>query len=200
MIYATFHFPPPGDPYNSLQQLTYFGVVFLLGPFMIATGAAMSPAIAAQFPKYQKIFRGRQTARSLHFLGLLAFILFIIVHLTMVIVDRFPENMGNIVLGNGGKGTSLGVAIGLFALLVIAVVIVHVWAIGISLKRPRLTQNTLDKIIMPVKQMLFKKAKSKQQFYKSDVSPFFRVNGYPPDTKEYEDLVENNFANYSLRI
>jgi hypothetical protein len=53
---------------------------------------------------------------------------------------------------------------------------------------------------MPVKQMLFKKAKSKQQFYKSDVSPFFRVNGYPPDTKEYEDLVENNFANYSLRI
>src|SRR5215216_7070858 len=94
---------------TSLQQLTYFGVVFLLGPFMIATGAAMSPAIAAQFPKYQKIFRGRQTARSLHFLGLLAFILFIIVHLTMVIVERFPENMSNIVLGNGGKGTTLGV-------------------------------------------------------------------------------------------
>ena len=74
MAYATFHFPPPGDPYNPLQQLTYF--VFLLGPFMIATGAAMSPAIAAQFPRYQKIFRGRQTARSLHFLGLLAFILY----------------------------------------------------------------------------------------------------------------------------
>lgn len=200
MTYATFNFPPPGDPYNALQQLTYFGVVFLLGPFMIATVAAMSPAIAAQFPKYQKIFRGRQTARSLHFLGLLAFILFIIVHLTMVIVERFPENMGNIVLGNGGRGTSLGVAIGLFALLVIAVVIVHVWATGISLKKPRLTQNTLDIIIMPVKQALFKNAKSKQQFYKSEVSPFFRVNGYPPDTKEYEDLVENNFANYNLRV
>jgi thiosulfate reductase cytochrome b subunit len=200
MLYATFHFPPPGDPYNALQQLTYFVVVFLLGPFMIATGAAMSPAIAAQFPKYQKIFRGRQTARSLHFLGLLAFILFIIVHITMVTVERFPENMGNIVLGNGGKGTSLGVAIGLFALLVIAVVIVHVWATGISLKRPRLTQNTLDRIIMPVKQTLFGKAKSKQRFYRSEVSPFFRANGYPPDTKEYEDLVENNFANYKLRV
>src|ERR671923_1399564 len=200
IMYATFHFPPPGEPYNSLQQLSYFGVVFLLGPFMIATGAAMSPAIAAQFPKYQKIFRGRQTARSLHFLGLLAFILFIIVHIIMVTVEHFPENMGNIVLGNGGKGTSSNVAIGLFALLVIAVVIVHVWVTGISLKRPRLTQNTLDKIIMPVKQTLFKKAKSKQQFYKSEVSPFFQVNGYPPDTEEYKELVESNFANYNLRI
>jgi methionine sulfoxide reductase catalytic subunit len=200
MTYATFNFPLPGDPYNSLQQLTYFGVVFLLGPFMIATGAAMSPAIAAQFPKYQKIFRGRQTARSLHFLGLLAFILFIIVHLTMVIVERFPENMGNIVLGNGGKGITLGVAIGLFALLVIAVVIVHVWVTGISLKRPRLTQNTLDRIIMPIKQTLFGKAKSNQQFYRSEVSPFFRVNGYPPDTKEYKELLEDNFANYNLKV
>src|ERR671924_1091402 len=173
LMYASLQSPPPGDPYNALQQLTYFGIVFLLGPFMIASGAAMSPAIAAQFPKYQKIFRGRQTARSLHFLGLLALILFIIVHIIMVTVERFPENMGNIVLGNGGKGTSLSVAVGIFAFLVITVVIVHVWATGISLKRPRLTQNTLDRIIMPVKQTLFRKAKSKQRFYRSEVSPFF---------------------------
>jgi methionine sulfoxide reductase catalytic subunit len=45
MLYASFHFPPPGHPYNAIQQLTYFVVVFVLGPFMIATGAAMSPAI-----------------------------------------------------------------------------------------------------------------------------------------------------------
>jgi hypothetical protein len=84
----------------------------------------------------------------------------------MVTVERFPENMGNIVLGNGGKGTSLSLAVGLFALLVITVLIVHVWATGISLKRPRLTQNTLDRIIMPVKQTLFKKAESKQHFHR----------------------------------
>lgn len=200
MIYTTFHFPPPGDPYNPLQQLTYFGVVFLLGPFMIATGAAMSPAIAAQFPRYQKIFRGRQTARSLHFLGLLAFILFIIVHIIMVTVERFPENMGNIVLGNGGKGTSLSVAVGLFSLLVITVLIVHVWATGISLKRPRLTQNALDRIIMPLKQILFSKARSKQQFHRSEVSPFFRINGLPPYSKDYKELTEKNFDNYNLKV
>jgi DMSO/TMAO reductase YedYZ molybdopterin-dependent catalytic subunit/thiosulfate reductase cytochrome b subunit len=199
--YASFQLPPEpiGSIYNSLQQLTYFGVVFLLGPFMIATGAAMSPAIAARFPWYQKIFRGRQVARSLHFLGMLAFVLFIIIHITMVTVERFPENMGNIVLGNG-EGVSLGIAIGLFALFVISVVIVHVWATGISLKKPRLTQNMLDVIIMPLKQILFSKAESKQKFHRSEVSPFFRINGLPPDTKEYKELVENNFANYNLKV
>jgi methionine sulfoxide reductase catalytic subunit len=199
MIYATLHFPPQGDPYNPLQQLTYFGVVFLLGPFMIATGAAMSPAIAARFPRYQKIFKGRQVARSLHFLGMVAFILFIIVHIIMVSVERFPENMGNIILGNE-EGISLGIAIGLFALLVVSVAIVHVWATGISLKKPRLTQNMLDIIIMPVKQVLFSKAESKQQFHRSEVSPFFRINGLPPDTEEYKELAENNFANYNLKV
>jgi methionine sulfoxide reductase catalytic subunit len=200
--YASFQLPPEpigGAIYNSLQQLTYFGVVFLLGPFMIATGAAMSPAIAAQFPWYQKIFRGRQVARSLHFLGMLAFVLFIIIHIIMVTVERFPENMGNIVLGNE-EGVSLGIAIGLFALFVISVVIVHVWATGISLKKPRLTQNMLDIVIMPVKQVLFNKAESKQQFHRSEVSPFFRINGVPPDTEEYKELVENNFANYNLKV
>lgn len=37
--------------YNALQQLTYFGVVFLLTPFQIATGVAQSPAIEGAFPR-----------------------------------------------------------------------------------------------------------------------------------------------------
>jgi methionine sulfoxide reductase catalytic subunit len=199
IMYATFHFPPPGEPYNSLQQLSYFGVVFLLGPFMIATGAAMSPAIDARFPWYPKIFRGRQVARSLHFLGMIGFILFIIVHISMVIVERFPENMGNIVLGEG-SGTSLVTAIALFALYVIVVLIVNVWVTGISLKRPRNIQNALDIVIVPAKYILFRKAVSKQQFNRSDVSPFFRVNGYPPETREYKNLLQDNFASWRLKI
>ena len=38
MTYATFNFPPPGDLTTHYRKPTYFGVVFLLGPFMIATG------------------------------------------------------------------------------------------------------------------------------------------------------------------
>jgi methionine sulfoxide reductase catalytic subunit len=199
MLYASFHFPPPGDPYNPLQQLTYFTVVFILGPFMIATGAAMSPAIDARFPKYPKVFGGRQPARSLHFLGMIAFILFIIVHILMVVVERFPENMGNIMLGQG-QGTSFGVAVGLFALMVLAVVIVHVWATAVSLRHPRMIQNSLDKVIVSAKWVLFRKAISKQRGERSEVSPFFRVNGYPPDTQEYKDILENNFATWRLKV
>ena len=54
MTYATFNFPPPGDPYNPLQQLTYFGVVFLLGPFMIATGAAYVSCNSCSISKISK--------------------------------------------------------------------------------------------------------------------------------------------------
>jgi methionine sulfoxide reductase catalytic subunit len=197
MLYASFHFPPVGHPYNAIQQLTYFIVVFLLGPFMIATGAAMSPAISARFPLYPKIFRGRQVARSLHFLGMIGFVLFIIIHLTMVTAERISDNMGNIVLGHT---TSFGVAVGLFILFVIAVVIVHVWATGISLRRPRHIQNTLDIVLVPAKWILFRKAISKQQLPKSEITPFFRVNGYPPETKVYREFLENNFKDWKLKV
>jgi methionine sulfoxide reductase catalytic subunit len=197
MLYASFHFPPAGHPYNAIQQLTYFVIVFVLGPFMIATGAAMSPAISARFPRYPKIFRGRQVARSLHFLGMIGFILFIIIHLTMVMAERFSENMGNIVLGHA---TSFGVAAGLFALFAIAVVIANVWATGISLRRPRLIQNALDIVLVPAKWILFRKAASKQQLPRSEVSSFFRINGYPPETKEYKQLLENNFSRWKLTV
>jgi DMSO/TMAO reductase YedYZ molybdopterin-dependent catalytic subunit/thiosulfate reductase cytochrome b subunit len=197
ILYASFHFPPPGHPYNAIQQLTYFVVVFFLGPFMIATGAAMSPAIDARFPWYPKIFRGRQVARSLHFLGMIAFILFIIIHLIMVTAERFSQNMGNIALGHA---TNFGVAAGLFALFVIAVIIVHVWATRTSLRRPRLIQNTLDIVLVPAKWILFRKAASKQQFPRSEISPFFRINGYPPETKEYQQLLENNFTGWKLKV
>ena len=197
MQYASFNFTVNGNPYDPIQQISYFTVVFILGPFMIATGAAMSPSIGAQFPWYPKIFRGRQVARSLHFLGMVAFVLFIIIHVSMVMITNFPQNMGNIFLG---KATSLGIAIGIFALFVIVVVVIQIWATGISLKRPRLVQNKLGSIIEPVRHLLFRKVVSKQQFSKSDVTPFFRANGYPPDTKEYKDLLENNFVNWRLRL
>jgi DMSO/TMAO reductase YedYZ molybdopterin-dependent catalytic subunit/thiosulfate reductase cytochrome b subunit len=198
LLYATFHFPAPGHPYNAIQQLTYFGVVFILGPFMVATGAAMSPAIEARFPSYQKIFRGRQVARSLHFLGMVAFVLFIIIHLTMVIVERFPDNMGNIVLGHT---TTFGVAAGLFALYVIAVVAVHSWATGYSLKNPRRIKNALGAVIEPAKRILFAKLVSTQHHNAAEIAEYFPVNGYPPTgQKDYQQLLQTNFDNWKLKV
>lgn len=56
----------------------------MLAPFQILTGAAQSPAIEARFPWYVRMWGGRQWARSLHFLGLVAFVVFIVIHLSMI--------------------------------------------------------------------------------------------------------------------
>ena len=65
LTYASLHQPAtsPGMPYDPLQQLAYAAVVFLLAPFLILTGAAQSPGIEAQFPRYARLFGGRQGAR-----------------------------------------------------------------------------------------------------------------------------------------
>ena len=77
--YATFHMPPEFNGYygyNALQQIAYFAVVFVFGPLAILTGIAMSPAVVNRFPWYAKLFGGRQSARSIHFLTMLSFFAF----------------------------------------------------------------------------------------------------------------------------
>jgi methionine sulfoxide reductase catalytic subunit len=116
----------------------------------------------------------------------------------MVIAERFNENMGNIVFG---RTTSFGVAAGLFALYVIAVIAVHSWATGYSLKNPRRIKNALGRIIEPARHMLFRTLVSKQQHNAEEIAEYFPVNGYPPtNQKEYEKLLENNFANWNLKV
>ncbi|MGH8574656.1 MAG: cytochrome b/b6 domain-containing protein, partial [Gammaproteobacteria bacterium] len=85
LTYLRLEVPPTGDPYNALQQLTYFGVVFVLTPLQILTGLAMSPALEGHFPWYPRLFCGRQAARSLHFLGLVAFVAFTVHHVALVV-------------------------------------------------------------------------------------------------------------------
>ncbi len=196
-IYLSGHFPPPGDPYNPLQQLTYFGVVFILGPVTIATGAAMSPHIDARYPWYPRIFHGRQTARSLHFLCMAAWVLFAIGHTAIVLIERFPDNLGNILLGTP---TDLGTAILLFVLFVVVVAVINVVATVVSHRRPRLTQDALGAVIEPVRHAIFREAPSKQNFSREDITPYFRVNGRPPPTPEFQSLQKEGFASWKLRV
>src|SRR5207253_1424032 len=55
--------------YNLLQKLAYLIVIFTLLPLMIATGMTMSNSAVAAFPWLVDFFHGRQTARTLHFIG-----------------------------------------------------------------------------------------------------------------------------------
>src|SRR5579859_6813935 len=143
LTYATFHLPPASafHPYDPLQQLTYAAVVFLLGPYLILTGAAQSPAIEAQFPWYARLFGGRQAARSLHFLGLLAVVAFTLVHTALVIITGLGKNLGDIVLGQHQTDQPLAIVI---ALSVIALIFIfYALSAWYSRGRPRSAQRIL---------------------------------------------------------
>jgi thiosulfate reductase cytochrome b subunit len=72
--------------YGPLQKLSYFGVLFVALPLMIATGLTMSPGFNAFAPWTLELFGGRQTARTIHFLTMLALVLFFVVHIAMVVL------------------------------------------------------------------------------------------------------------------
>jgi DMSO/TMAO reductase YedYZ molybdopterin-dependent catalytic subunit/thiosulfate reductase cytochrome b subunit len=200
LIYLSFHIPPASDfrPFDPLQQLAYAGVIFLLAPFMLLTGAALSPAIAARFPWYIKLFGGRQAARSLHFLSMILFVLFILMHTALILIVHFQDNIRNIVLGSASANLGLAIAIAALALIVVAGI--YVWAQWQTLRNRRGMQHALGVLVDPVRRALLHRMVSKQEYKQSDISPYFWANGYPPDTEEYKELAEHNFVDWQLEV
>ena len=76
----------------------YFTVVFIVAPLMIATGPIMSPAFCGRFPGYVRLFRNRQTARSIHFLGMAFYCVFTVIHVALVFVVHPQYNIAHMML------------------------------------------------------------------------------------------------------
>lgn len=200
LTYITFHIPPASDfhPYDPLQQLAYAGVVFLLAPFMLLTGATMSPAVAARFPWYIKLFGGRQVGRSLHFLSLLAFIGFIIIHTSLILIVHFQNNIRDIVLGNEQANFGIAGSIAIAALVLVA--IIYVWSTLYSAHHRRQVQHALGAVVDPTRHILLHGERSVQHYKEADISPYFWVNGAPPTSEEYRALAQNNFRDWRLEV
>ncbi|SDX90679.1 cytochrome b561 [Modestobacter sp. DSM 44400] len=190
--------PIPGEPYEPAQKLAYFVVVFLLAPFQIATGAAMSPAVLSRFPWYGKLFGGKQGARSLHFLGLVAFAGFVVLHTFLVVIHGLPKELTLITLGSELADHTVGLVIGLG--LIALIIVVHAVATVFSLRRKRSTQHLLGAIVHPLEHALSRAARSHQHQRRRKISPYFRVNGYPPTDPAYDALAADGFADYRLAV
>ncbi len=200
LTYISFHIPPVSNfrPYDPLQQLTYAAVVFLLAPFMLLTGATMSPAIEARLPWYVKLFGGRQVGRSLHFLSMLAFVIFTIMHTALVLIVHFKNNIREIVLGSLNSSLSLSVTIAVIALL--CVFLFYALSSWYSLRHKRQVQDGLGAIVDPIRQALLHRITSRQDYKPSDVTSYFWVNGRPPVSEEFKCLQENHFSDWRLEI
>ena len=88
-----------GRSYNVLQKLSYAFILIIVIPGMVLTGLTMSPGMDAAWPWLLELFGGRQTARLLHFCGLLTIVLFFIVHIVMVVAAGPFNELRSIITG-----------------------------------------------------------------------------------------------------
>ncbi len=198
--YATFHLPPEPNGfygYNALQQIAYFAVVFVFGPLAILTGIAMSPAAVNRFPWYPRLFGGRQSARSIHFLTMLCFFSFIIVHVTLIVMTGFKRNMNHIVLGTDDH-RSLGMILGFVGIAVV----VFSWVVAhyISWLHPRVLQHTQKFITYPLLLMTLNRFIPDENYSEQDISPHFWPNGKMPVREDWKQLAQDGFRDYKLAI
>jgi DMSO/TMAO reductase YedYZ molybdopterin-dependent catalytic subunit/thiosulfate reductase cytochrome b subunit len=198
--YASFHMPP--DPngfysYNALQQLSYFGVVFVMAPLSMLTGIAMSPAVVNRFPWYPKLFGGRQSARSLHFLLLVGYLMFLVTHVTLVILTGFSRNMNHITLGQDNQNP-IGIILGLAGIG--AVVVSWVAAHLIAWNYPRGVQRLHRLLSLPLLHQSFNRLQPRERYTVKDLSPHFWPNGKPPNSDEWKRLAADDFRDYKLKV
>lgn len=197
VTYLSLRVPPllPGQPFNALQKLTYAAVIFGLGPFQIATGAVQSPAIEGRFPRYVRLFGGRQAARSLHFLGLLVFIVFAIVHVALVVIEG---KMATII--QGSAGADLTSAYFVAAAAVAGIIVLNVVATKYSLRHKRRTQKILGAVVNTARRVLLHRLASRQDYPTTAITPVHRVNGYPPANDDYKIMAAHHFTDWTLQI
>lgn len=195
--YASLHMPPENGwvRYNSLQQLAYFTTVFIAAPLAAFSGIMQSPAISNRTGWLGKTFN-RQVARTVHFFVLLYFLQFIVVHLTMVFITGFLQNLNHIVLG-----TDSHVITGAAIMSAMMLLLVGLWfgATPFTIKHARLVQRVGKALVDPIMRRMELWDPS-TEYGEKDIAPFLWPNGKLPDSADFTALCESNFINYKLRV
>lgn len=182
--------------YNSLQLLAYFITVFVAAPLALITGLGMSPALSTRF-RWISTVLSIQAARSVHFLVLVWFLLFIVIHVTFVFTTGALTNLNHMFAGRA-DGSWAGFWI--FVLSMVVVVAGWVAATPLTIRHPRVIQRVGYALIGPA-QRLFEHIDAKPgQYTEKDISPYLWHNGQYPDSEEYKALFDGNFADYRLKI
>src|SRR5690606_3270956 len=144
------------------------------------------------------LFGGRQSARSIHFVLLMGYLVFLAVHVTLVVATGFAKNMNHIVLGvtsTGAKGIAWGLvgigAVGAVALL----------AHWLSWNRPRVMQYLVRFVHLGVmRRLIFGRLVPRASYTRDDISPYFWPNGKMPESDEWRSLAEKDFRDFRLEV
>jgi thiosulfate reductase cytochrome b subunit len=90
----TFRLPHQLGVYNAVQKTLYLGVL-AAGVVMVLSGLAIWKP--GQFQELAFLFGGFDTARLVHFLGMAAIVLFLIVHISLVVL--VPKTLPTMITG-----------------------------------------------------------------------------------------------------
>jgi len=85
--------------YNVLQNIAYLSLVFIVLPLIVICGWAMSPLLDGLPTGWVDWLGGRQAARTLHFIGALLLVAFVLVHVFEVIVTGLVNNLRSMITG-----------------------------------------------------------------------------------------------------
>jgi thiosulfate reductase cytochrome b subunit len=195
--YLSLTFPPDHSwtRYNSLQQLFYFTTVFIAAPTSILTGFMQSPAISNHMGWFGRVLN-RQRARSMHFLALWWFLLFILVHVTLVFITGARVNLDMMWAGvNDGSWSGFAIFVPAMALVAAA------WwfASPFTIRHARVVQKIGEFMVGPIKGLV-EWWDPRGQLTERDISPYFWPNGTMPNSAEFDAMVAGGFAGYRLRI
>ncbi|EUA54785.1 oxidoreductase molybdopterin binding domain protein [Mycobacterium xenopi 4042] len=91
-------------------------------------------------------------------------------------------------------------ATALSAVIVGAIIAIHIAATKWSLRRPVQVHRILGAINTPAKLMLLRPLNSRQNYPLRKLSREHRVNGKPPCSTEYKVMAVHNFIDWRLRV
>jgi thiosulfate reductase cytochrome b subunit len=181
--------------YNGLQQLAYFATIFIAAPVSIVTGLMQSPAISNRLGWAGRAL-DRQRARSIHFLALWWFLLFIVAHVTLVFITDARANLNMMFAGvHDGSWSGFAVFVPAMALVALA----WWWASPFTLRHARLVQHVGTFLSRPFGAVT-QSWDARSELDEAAISPYFWPNGTMPKSAEFDALVATDFVGYRLRI
>jgi thiosulfate reductase cytochrome b subunit len=100
--YASLDWPTENGwvNYNSVQQLAYFGVVFVAAPLATITGVRLSKLWPKNAPRLSRLVSD-EWARRIHFPVMIFFVLFIVVHVALVLATGALRNLNHMYAAQG---------------------------------------------------------------------------------------------------
>jgi methionine sulfoxide reductase catalytic subunit len=149
--YASWDFPTTDSwiAYNGVQQLTYFVTVFVAAPLALVTGLMQSQWIAKRLRV--NTTRWAEFGRSVHVLVLGYFIVFVILHVTLVLITGALTNLNHITLGSNDSGW-LGAI--LMAVQVLVIAVVAIVASPLTRRYPSTVEKVGGRVLGPLARYL----------------------------------------------